>query len=243
MNHKLHPWGHAMKLRTVLLPFLILTLAVPTLAFAGASIDWDPIYTWEAGATPTNSPANGELRAVGTVSSFDAPFGDLDPNDPAKEYTIYMYGLISQGTVSAGPPALTLYTTNYTGGVIEIYEDSPRNAVYDPNPPNANVPSTFTDGTLILSGTFTSFYTQSNNFTTFMTGNMEGTINWTGGTLFSRINDGNGQPCPGLFTGGMTWNPAVLIPGYIFRHDGKIDLNCPTPTESRSWGSLKTIGQ
>ena len=39
-----------------------------------------------------------------------------------------------------------------------------------------------------------------------------------------------GEPCPGLFTGGLTWRPTggVLIPGYLFRHDGKIDLtrNC-----------------
>ena len=43
-----------------------------------------------------------------------------------------------------------------------------------------------------------------------------------------------GEPCPGLFTGGLTWRPTgdVLIPGYIFRHDGKIDLNCPVPAEN-----------
>jgi len=210
-------------------------------AFAGASIDWDPIYTWEAGATPTSSSPGGILYGVGIVSDFQPPFGDLDPNDPGTEYTIYIRDLVSDGTVATGPPATTFYTTNYTGGVFEMYAGSPRDAVFDPNPPNVNVPSTFTNGTLLLSGVFTSFYTQSNNFTAFKTGNIEGTINFTGGTLLSRVNGANNEPCPGLFTGGSTWNPSVLIPGYIFRHDGKIDLQCPVPALPTTWGRIKKI--
>ena len=219
----------------------ILIACAPARVLAvGANIDWDPIFTWEPGATATNSPFGGELKGVGVISDFNAPFDDLDPNDPNKEYTIYLYGLISQGTTTQGPPSFTFYTTTYQGGFIEIYEGTPRNAAFDPNPPNANVPSTFTDGTLILSGTFTSFFTHTNNFTTFMTGNMEGSIDFTGGTLLDRVRDNGGDPCPGLFTGGVTWNPDVLIPGYIFRHDGKIDLNCPVPVEEKSWGTIKS---
>ncbi len=233
--------GHVMRLWFSLLAAAFLAVTLPAAALAGASIDWDPIYTWEPGATATNSPSGGELRGVGIVSSFDAPFGDLNAGDPTTEYTIYIYGLISTGTVASGPPSTTFYTTNYTGGTIEIYQGSPRNATYDPNPPNANVPSTFTDGTLILWGQFTSFYTLTNNFTTYKTGQMEGNINWVGGTLFDRTFNSGGEPCPGLFTGGITWNPTVLIEGYIFRHDGKIDLNCPTPTESTTWGRIKSI--
>ena len=230
-----------MKLWITTLLACTLAIGIATTTLGGAFIDWDPIYTWEAGATATNSPVGGEMRAVGIISAFAAPLDDLDPNDPLLEYTIYMYGLISQGTVSSGPPSNTFYSTDYTGGIIEIYEGTPRNAVYTPNPPNADVPSTFTDGVLTLSGEFTSLITQTNNFTTFNTGNMEGTILWTGGTLFDRINDGNGEPCPGLFTGGLTWLPSVLIEGYIFRHDGKIDLNCPVPVEDTTWGRIKRL--
>jgi hypothetical protein len=231
-----------MKLLITTLSTALLAGALAGTAFAGgASIDWDPVYTWEAGATATNSPAGGQLFGVGVVSSFDAPFGDLDANDPTTEYTIYIYGLISQGTVATGPPSTTFYTTNYTGGTIEIYAGSPRNSSFDPNPPNTNVPSTFTDGTLILGGSFTSFYTQTNNFTAFDTGNMEGAIDWTSGTLLNRTYNGIGEPCPGLFTGGITWEPSVLIPGYIFRNDGKIDLNCPTPTAPSTWGKIKSM--
>jgi hypothetical protein len=134
---------------------------------------------------------------------------------------------------------MQFYTTNYSGGTFELYAGSPRNSSFAPNPENAIVPSTFTDGTLLLAGSFTSFYTQTNNFTAFQTGNMEGSIVWNGGSLLSRMNGGNGQPCPGLFTGGLTWNPSVLIPGYVFRHEGKIDLNCPTPSTPSTWGKVK----
>src|SRR5262249_52144541 len=134
----------------------------------------------------------------------------------------------------------TFYTTNYTGGFIEIYCDSNKDAAFVPNPPNPTVPSKFANGTLILGGSFNSFYTRTNNFTAFKTGTMEGTITWTSGTLLDRMRDGNGQPCPGLFTGGITWNPNVLIPGYIFRDDGKIDLNCPVSALPSTWGRIKS---
>jgi hypothetical protein len=73
-----------------------------------------------------------------------------------------------------------------------------------------------------------------------MTGNSEGQITWTGGSLFSYILN-NGVPCPALFTGGMTWLPSVNIAGYLFRHDGKIDHECPTPTKTSTWGRMKSL--
>ncbi len=227
----------------------IATLAVAALfgtarlaaAATGPAIDWDPAYTWEPLATPTNSVAGQEFKLVGTVSGFDFPFGDLNPSDPTREYTFVIYGLISQGTTAQGPPAFTIYTTNYTGGTFELYEDTSPDAVFAPNPPNAQVPSTFMDGTLLLSGQFTSFQSVSNNFTAFNVGNIEGSINWTGGSLWSRLTGPGGSACPGLFTGGSTWYPGVMIPGYVYRHDGKIDLQCPVSAGGTTWGRLKTL--
>jgi len=208
-------------------------------ALASPIIDWDPAYFWEPGATPTNSIATSEMKIVGTVSAFGPPLAFLNANMPAYEYTFYVQGLISNGTTSVGPPATTFYTTTYTGGTIEVYEDTTPDAVFDPGPPNANVPSTFTDGTLILSGTISNFNTQTNNFTSFDTGNAEGNITWTGGSLLSYV--GGENPCPAIFTGGLTWFPGVLISGYLFRHDGKIDHECPTPTQPSTWGRLKSL--
>jgi hypothetical protein len=210
-----------------ILAALLLAVAIPAApAFAAVAIDWDPAYFWQTGATPTNSPLGGELKAVGIVSDFGPPLDFLDASDPGKEYTFYIYGLISQGTVATGPPGTTFYATAYSGGFIEVYEDNSPESSFDPNPPSATVPSNYTDGTLILSGFFTSFHTQTNNFTAYSVGNAEGTITWNGGTLLGVWTNNQGSACPGLFNGGTTWNATVVPPGYLFRHDGKLDLNC-----------------
>jgi len=216
-------------------------LAFAATAEAGPVIDWDPILFYApATSTFNNQPAGNALSGVGTVSKFDVPFQFLDASDPTKEYTIYLYGLSSLGTTTIGAPGLQFYTTNYSGGTIEIYEDLTPDHVYGSNPPNGTVPSSFNDGTLLLKGNFTLFVVHTNNFTQFQVGNAEGDINWNGGSLIDLTITG-GEPCPGLFTGGLTWRPTggVLIPGYLFRHDGKIDLNCPVPAETSSWGKVK----
>ena len=218
---------------------VLAALAISASAEAGPSIDWDPIFFYAPpSSTPSNQPLGNPLSGVGTVSKFDAPFTDLDAMDPTKEYTIYLYGLTSLGTVTTGSPGLQFYSTSYAGGTIEIYEDLSPDHDYGVNPPNGTAPSTFTDGLMILRGNFTRFVVETNDFTQFQVGNAEGDITWTGGSLLARTNQG-GEPCPGLFTGGLTWRPTLLIPGYLFRHDGKIDLNCPVPAAPSSWGKIK----
>jgi hypothetical protein len=228
-----------MKIRNQIVTALLLGAFASAPAFAGPAIDWDPAYVYGPGAAVGVVVPGAELRGVGIVSLFDGPLGFLNANDPNKEYTFIFRGLIAQPTVVTGPPAFTFYTTNYAGGIIELYEGSPRNSSFAPNPENAIVPSTFQDGVLLLSGTFSSFYVQTNNFTLAKSGNMEGNILWSGGSLLPLLNDGNNQPCPGLFTGGITWKSDVLIDGYVFRHDGKIDLNCPVAAAPSTWGKLK----
>ena len=226
-----------MKAAGILLSVVLLAGAVVSPALSGPIVDWDPAYFWEPGATPISSLPGGQLKIVGTVSAFGGPLTFLNANMPAKEYTFYVYGLTSTGTV----PIVPFYVTAYTGGTIEIYEDSTPDAVFDPFPPNANVPSTFIDGTLILSGNMSNFNTQTNTITLHQTGNAEGDIAWTGGSLIALVGNGVGGTCPAIFTGGLTWSPDVLIPGYLFRHDGKIDHECPTPNTPSTWGRIKTL--
>ncbi len=230
---------------TLFLAVAALALAAPAFA-VGPVIDWDPAYFYSTspGMTPLSQPAGGILRGVGTVSAFGPPLADLNPTMPAIEYTFVIEGLSSAGTITIGPPATQFYTTNYAGGTIEVYADPSPDAVFAPFPPNGLVPASFLDAGLpILTGTFTRFTVATNNFTTFQVGSIEGDINWTGGTLIDRFRGTNDAICPGLFTGGATWNtaPNIGIPGYLFRHDGKIDLQCPTATRKDTWGRLKQL--
>ena len=221
----------------------LLACAAVATSHAGPIIDWDPafFYVDPAGATPTNSPPGTQLFIVGNVSVFGPPLNFLNANDPTKDYTFYIYGLTSLGTTPTPvPPLGTAYLASYDSGVFELYEGTPRDAAFDPNPPNANVPSTFTNGKLLLSGTIDNFYTQTNNFSGFQTGNAEGTITWTGGNLLSYVTEG-GESCPTLFTGGLSWADGVMPEGYLFRHDGKVDLDCPTPARTSTWGKIKTL--
>lgn len=230
------------RLATTACAVLALALSTGVARAAGPAIDWDPAYAWQAGGTATNLPLGGEFKMVGTISQFGPPLDFLNALLATNEFTFYVHNLISNGTVPIGPPSTTIYTTGYTGGTIEVYQDPAMDAVFAPGPPNAQVPSTFTGGTPILTGNFTSFTVTSNNFTAFDTGNIEGDIQWTGGTLIGKFATSlPAQPCEGLFTGGSTWYPPVLIAGYLFRHDGKIDAQCPTPAQSSTWGRLKTL--
>jgi len=205
--------------------------AVVTPAHSGPIVDWDPAFFYEPGATPYNSIAGSEMKIVGTVSKFDGPLAFLNPTMGTTEYTFFVHNLISTGTAPFPP----FYITVYNGGNIEIYADNAKNATFAPLP-SPLVPATFIDGTLILSGTMNNFNTQTNTITPHNTGVAEGNISWTGGSLYDLVSQ-----CPALFTGGLTWFPDVMIPGYLFRHDGKIDHECPTPTQQGTWGRIKSI--
>ena len=218
---------------------LLGALVGPAAAVGAPMFDWDPAFFWQPGGTPSNLPLNGQMNIVGIISLFGPPFEDLNPTLATTEYTFYAHNLVSNGTTVQGG-ALQIYTTTYSGGTIEIYSDNALNASFDPNPPNPGVPADFIDGALFLAGSFNSFTIQTNNFTANQTGNAEGVITWTGGPALARLNQGH-DPCPGLFTGGLTWNTSVGIPGYLFRHDGKLDNNCPTPTRNSTWGTIKQL--
>jgi hypothetical protein len=182
---------------------------------------------WETNGFPPNP---GDAMQFVGVSNFMDPITGVDL--AAEEVTYYVYGLTCV-SVSSNDPDLGYTTYYYTGGTLEVYRDAAKNAAYGTNPPNGTVPSTFTDGTLLLQGAFTSFAI---------------TINPFGGGSYGGAADGiSGElitSCAGcIYTWGGSWTSDVgaQIPdGYDLQLDGILDIDSAVPAPSTDWGIIKS---
>ncbi|MGD8396787.1 MAG: hypothetical protein PVF43_15055, partial [Candidatus Eiseniibacteriota bacterium] len=157
------------------------------------------------------------------------------------EYTVYVYGLILESEPTG-------FQRNFSGGHIEIWAQNPPNAPWTPTTPVSSipafssgvVPASFTDGTMLLKGAFSSFTIL--DFTMFgsATGTITNTdIDWTGGTSLSElIAQGiqNDWVWSGWFDVG-----APVPGGYQMLYGGKLEVETPTPVEPRTWGSIKAL--
>jgi hypothetical protein len=135
------------------------------------------------------------------------------------EYTLVVTNLVWTG---AGT------TQTYAGGAIVLYEDNATVADY-------TNPSTFTDGTAILSGTVV---TLGRTMFTANLGTASGLVDWTGGTRLDEM-----APADRLswaFVTGISNRSTVTQPGYDENWDGKVEPQSPiVPNADRSFGALK----
>lgn len=133
------------------------------------------------------------------------------------EYTLVIEGLVLDAD---GPPQ------TYSGGTIALYEDAGTAAVYGAG-------GTFTDGTLLLSGTFTVL---TRTLFTATLGSTSGSVDWTGGTRLNEIAVADQDSWS--FFAAINRNGAEA--GYDERWDGKVEPVTPiVETETRSWGAVK----
>jgi hypothetical protein len=233
----------------------LFVVLAPATAFAqtGTIADWGPnSYAWESNynaATYISNPGSF-LNAVGIVDDFAGPLSVLEPVPAGTEYTYWMTNLISQGTViTPGGFANTYRTVYATGGAgpnILLFT-GPTNASFGTNPPNATVPSTFNDGSLVLSGSFqqlTVTFIRRNSDQVVLSGNADsGTPSiangvFNGGSALALVSS-NGQPCPFRVTGGWLAKAGSFPAGFTAHFDGKIDIDCPTPALESTWGRVK----
>lgn len=242
---------------SVVLALLLMGMAGTALAQCGTGvmIKFDSEgFAYETNYTPAtyNSAAGSVLSIVGQVSYFCSPMAALDPNDPTKEYTFYITGLVSMGTQVFGPfGGTTFYETDYNtaGASWEIHEGSPENAPTSTTPmpalPSVLIPSTFIDGPVVLSGillpngTNLGFHTSVSANGSNINGSFLSDYMAQGGTFFAAVGDGRA-----VFQGNwcVVPQPTGCVPATYSAHpNGKWDTPPTTATTKSTWGSIKQL--
>lgn len=210
---------------------LSLALAVPaaadTLLFDYVGFDYE---------SPDPNPATfGELGSgyigIGTVPGLFAPI--------VADTTQYQYTYIVTGMTPVSTATIGSYTiVDYSVGTLSIYEDSKftgTGANYGSAPPNATAPSSFTDGTLFLTGSLGGFQFVYNAATN--TGSYNATFTITGG---SQIVNFPVYQRDGWTFAGASGNATNIPDGYLHQVDGQNFLG-PVPARQKSWGQIKTL--
>jgi hypothetical protein len=183
-------------------------------------------FAWEDGGFLPSNPGD-EFVFTGVTTSLDAIFG---VNLATHEVTFHAYGLISTGQFVDG---FGNTIVAYAGGTLDIWVDAAEDADWGTNPPNATSPSTFSNGSLLFSGSFTSFTVV---ITPGGAGAYEGTLDGVGGTVLA----GGCSGCAFTWGGAFTSDVGAQIPtGYDLQMDGVFELDNAVSTESTGWGALK----
>ncbi len=207
---------------------LILLFALPALGQV-YTVDYLG-FGWEQAPGPLKA-AGDELIITSTADNIDPAFGvDLG----TEEVTLHIYGLISDGPVDGGGYTII----NYTGGTMDIYEDTAMNADWGINPPNATSPSTFTEGSLFFSGAFTSFTMYFDSSGAY--GSFDGNLNGIAGSIINSMCTNCVYTWGGAFT---TLAGAQIPEGYWIQVDGTFEIDSAVPVEATNWGSIKALFQ
>jgi hypothetical protein len=181
----------------------------------------------------------GELEVVGMLSQVqdNPPFSVPGIIDWSTEYTVSVRDLIL-----ASPPSNSVKT--YTGGVVELWSETPPDAPWTPTTPVSSipalnaalVPARMIDGSPELIGVFTQFATL---FFGGQTGSISATIDWTGGT---RLADLQALGIANDWHWNGWFNLIAPVPGGYQRvYGGKLEHETPVAVEPATWGEIKNL--
>ncbi|RPH93040.1 MAG: hypothetical protein EHM68_16265 [Lysobacterales bacterium] len=187
------------------------------LAFA-ASASAVQLFDFDAQAV---MPAGTGSAAVvyGRIVNGSAVATPLPLDFANYEYTIVVTGLV-QDTAGA--------TSLFSGGAVAIHQDAATSADWA-------TPSSFSDGTVILSGTLAAF---QRTMLTATLGSGAGAVDWTGGTMLNLLAPADQTGWP--FLTSVSRAASQVQPGYSERWDGKVEPREEVvSTERRSWSELK----
>jgi len=200
-----------MKKTTIMLLLLGLTAFAAT-ASAVQMFDFDAQAIMPAGTGSAATVYGRIVNGAAVATPLPLDFANY-------EYTIVVTGLI-QDTMGA--------TSLFSGGTVTIYQDAATAAVWA-------MPSSFSDGTVVLSGTLAAF--QRTMLTTTL-GSGAGTVDWTGGTMLNLLAfaDQTGWP----FLTAVSRAASQVQPGFSERWDGKVEPRGEVvSSEQQSWSELK----
>jgi hypothetical protein len=175
-------------------------------------------------------------EGVGTVTTvvgfLDPPAGFTYPfsvDFTNNEYTFYF-----QTTITSIVPLVVTTEYHYANTTFYIYEDPSKNGTYGTNPPNGTAPSTFQDGTLILSGDFKDIVRLDYNFG-FPEPTAIGSIDFTGGTKLGELIQINWN-----FHAGISSTVSGIPSGYKRNWSCKL-VPGTVPVEETTWGNIKNL--
>jgi hypothetical protein len=150
------------------------------------------------------------------------------PTPIALNFALNQYTLVVTGTLASAAGI----AQQYSPASISMYEDP----IGGGTAADYATPATFTDGTLILSGSFDGNLTR-NTFPTAppnRLGSFVGKVDFTGGTRVGDLVTPQDWP----FGGGWSRSVTTIPAGYHEQWDGKIDL-APVAVELKTWGAVK----
>lgn len=214
-------------MRSLLLVSVVVCLVLPSVA-----LGFEQIVPFGYSYYTTPEGVGTVTTVVGFLDppvGFDYPFTVDFVNN---EYTFYF-----ETTILAVTPGPVSTEYAYATTTLEIYEDPSMNGMHGTSPPNASAPSTFTDGTLILSGTLSGLVRLDWNFG-FPEPSAVASVDWTGGSKLGEVSPLlNGW----TFHAGISANPLTGIPaGY--QQSWACKIVPPTvAVEESSWGKIKAI--
>jgi hypothetical protein len=200
-----------------------LAVALPTLAFAVTLEGHFSGFADHAGAPGVYAPGMAYTARLVLNSVQTNPWY---PWDPSKQYTA-----VINATVASYTGGFTQSVDFQNGATFKIYEDTGTAADYA-------VPSTFTDGTLLLSGGSNDYFGQRMDIFG-LPWNFYGTIVFVSGAGIGNLD----QQCAlGLVMNDfVNFQIGTFPPGYEEAYDA--EWKCPgsTAADVPSWGSVKAL--
>ncbi|NNE42585.1 MAG: hypothetical protein HKN12_00115 [Gemmatimonadetes bacterium] len=195
------------------------------LAAAGSSED---VLRGSGLSFPHVQPGLGQgLELVGSLdlATTTAPF----PADASHEYSWSLYGPVVHQVDSS--PGVT--ERQLTFGFLELREDASRNLMYLPHPPNAAVPSSFHDGTILLLGEVT----ELRILDVFGIVTATATVRFVAGSALPEL----AALTTWTFDSAVSPHGPAVPPGYGAHWSVELSPVAPVGVQDSSWGSLKAL--